>query len=209
MNREPPMRWLIFAVSVSALAASAAVAQSMQIHGVTGYLSEYDLSAVVSGEAASGMQELSGPLTIKHVGLCSHDGPNENSELYQARIRERVSPCHGHAEFRWSRVQLSRLLVGILQWRLDLHRWAEPAAKAVGTIGLRRLAGSFRESERERAVRGRSGSRLIRGIDSRSARERSAGRDALPHRKSPPRRLRWTAMWQLFPLGINHAAHSY
>ena len=47
------MRWLIFAVSVSALAASAAVAQSMQIHGVTGYLSEYDLSADVSGEASA------------------------------------------------------------------------------------------------------------------------------------------------------------
>ena len=203
------MRLLIFAVSVSALAGSGAVAQSMQIHGVTGYLSEYDLSAVVSGEASSGMQDLSGPLTIKHVGLCSHDGPNETSELYQARICERVSPCHGHAEFRRPRVQLSRLLVGILQWRLDLHRWADPAAQAVGTIDLRRLAGSFRESERERAARGRSGSRLIRGIRSRTARERSAGRAALPHRNSPPRRRRRTAMWQLFPLGISHTAHSY
>ena len=44
---------------------------------MTGYLSEYDLSASVSGEASKGIEELSGPLNIKHVGLCTHAGPNE------------------------------------------------------------------------------------------------------------------------------------
>src|SRR5271166_4984486 len=72
-----PMRLLIFVVSVSALAASAADARSLQIHGVTGYLSEYDLSASVSGEDSKGKEELSGPLNIKHVGLCTHNGPDE------------------------------------------------------------------------------------------------------------------------------------
>ena len=71
------MRLLIFVVPLSALAASAAEAESLRIHGVTGYLSEYDLSATVSGEATRGIAELSGELNIKHVGLCTHDGPNE------------------------------------------------------------------------------------------------------------------------------------
>jgi hypothetical protein len=71
------MRLLIFVASVSALAASAVEARSLQIHGVTGCLSEYDLSASVSGEASNGIEKLSGPLNIKHVGLCTHDGPNE------------------------------------------------------------------------------------------------------------------------------------
>ena|SRR5208283_1219517 len=71
------MRSFIFFVSVSALTASAADARALQIHGVTGYLSEYDLSASVSGKPSKGIEELSGPLTIKHVGLCTHDGPNE------------------------------------------------------------------------------------------------------------------------------------
>jgi hypothetical protein len=131
---EPPIRLLIFVVSMSALAASAADSRSLQIHGVTGYLSEYDLSASVSGEASKGIEELSGPLNIKHVGLCTHDGPNEMLS-YLARIRQRVRPCHRDAEFRRSRVQLSRLFVGILQWRPNLHRGAEPAAQAVREIG--------------------------------------------------------------------------
>jgi hypothetical protein len=71
------MKLLIFVVSASALGASAVDARSLQIHGVTGYLSEYDLGASVSGEASKGIEELSGPLNIKHVGLCTHDGPNE------------------------------------------------------------------------------------------------------------------------------------
>ena len=60
------MRLLIFVVSVSALAASVADAQSLQIHGVTGYLSEYDLSASVSGEISKGIERLYGRLNIKH-----------------------------------------------------------------------------------------------------------------------------------------------
>jgi hypothetical protein len=58
--------------------APAAAARSLQIQGVTGYISEYELTADVSGQAPStGPEELSGPLHVKHVGLCTHTGPNE------------------------------------------------------------------------------------------------------------------------------------
>jgi hypothetical protein len=72
------MRLLVLTVCAGALVAPAAAARSLQIQGVTGYLSEYELTANVSGQLAdSGTEELSGPLNVKHVGLCTHAGPNE------------------------------------------------------------------------------------------------------------------------------------
>ncbi len=59
---------------------------------MTGYLSEYDLSANVSGEAFNGIEELSGPLDIKHVGLCTHDGPNETLSYLKLEFVSLSSP---------------------------------------------------------------------------------------------------------------------
>jgi hypothetical protein len=65
-------------VGCGAFVAPAAAAESLQIQGVTGFLSEYELSASVSGQSPNGgTEELSGLLNVKHVGLCTHDGPNE------------------------------------------------------------------------------------------------------------------------------------
>lgn len=52
-------------------------AESLQIHGVTGYAGEYELSGSVVEQDLNGRKEFSGPLTVKHVGLCTHDGPKE------------------------------------------------------------------------------------------------------------------------------------
>jgi hypothetical protein len=72
------MRLLALVVCAGALVAPAAAARSLQIHGVTGYLSEYELTANVTGQLTDGAtEELSGPLIVKHVGLCTHAGPNE------------------------------------------------------------------------------------------------------------------------------------
>jgi hypothetical protein len=72
------MRLLVSVVCAGAFVAPSALARSLQIQGVTGYLSEYELTADVSGQlAAGGTEELSGQLSVKHVGLCTHDGPNE------------------------------------------------------------------------------------------------------------------------------------
>jgi hypothetical protein len=52
-------------------------AEPLQIHGTTGYASEYELSGSVAEHNMNGRKEFSGPLTVKHVGLCTHDGPKE------------------------------------------------------------------------------------------------------------------------------------
>jgi hypothetical protein len=60
----------------------------MQVTGTAGFLGEWELSATVDGDAASRGQtkRYSGPLTMKHVGLCTHDGADEQSGQMQLQI---------------------------------------------------------------------------------------------------------------------------
>jgi hypothetical protein len=70
------MRPVSFLLASSFLAAPAC-AEPLQIHGTTGYASEYELSGSVSEQDLKGKTEFSGPLIVKHVGLCARDGPKE------------------------------------------------------------------------------------------------------------------------------------
>jgi hypothetical protein len=62
---------------VLALAAGAAQAQSLRVTGTAGYVSEWELNGEATQTAADPIKEFAGPLTLKHVGLCSRDGPQE------------------------------------------------------------------------------------------------------------------------------------
>ena len=48
-----------------------AQAGSAWVSGKVGFLSEWELSAEVNENATTGRKDFSGPLTIKHVGLCA------------------------------------------------------------------------------------------------------------------------------------------
>jgi hypothetical protein len=68
-----------------------AYAEQLQIHGTTGYTGEYELSGSVSERDLNGKKEWSGPLTKRHVGLCTRDGPKET--VVEIRIQlARSSP---------------------------------------------------------------------------------------------------------------------
>ncbi|MGP0092795.1 MAG: hypothetical protein ACLPKB_23070 [Xanthobacteraceae bacterium] len=113
------MRLLVIVVGVSALAAAAAADERfLQVHGVTGYLSEYELSGSVSGMASNGVEELSGPLNIKHVGLCTHDGPNEMLTHLELEFTNASAPITATLNFDGHecsyRGYLSESYVGIL-----------------------------------------------------------------------------------------------
>ena len=71
------MRPVSFLLTLSFLSVLPARAEPLQIHGTTGYAAEYELSGSVSEQDLNGKKEFSGPLTVKHVGLCTHDGPKE------------------------------------------------------------------------------------------------------------------------------------
>ena len=85
------MKLLVLTICVGVLIAPSVVAQTLQIRGEAGYLSEYELTAAVSGQSADqGREELSGPLIVKHVGLCTHAGPDE----MLGRLKIRFASSH-------------------------------------------------------------------------------------------------------------------
>ena len=72
------MRAFFLPIILSALA-TPAVAQSLQVIGYSGYLGEWELTATVTERISSRTKEYSGPLTMRHVGVCTQDGPEEKT----------------------------------------------------------------------------------------------------------------------------------
>jgi hypothetical protein len=66
--------------------ATPASAQSLQIVGYSGYLGEWELTAIVTETTSGHIKEYSGPLTMKHVGVCTQDGPEEKTGEMRVRI---------------------------------------------------------------------------------------------------------------------------
>jgi hypothetical protein len=66
--------------------AIATVPPSLQVSGYAGHLGEWELTAALSKIAPARMRELSGPLTMKHIGLCSQDGPEEKTGAMRLRL---------------------------------------------------------------------------------------------------------------------------
>jgi hypothetical protein len=71
------MRALLMCAAAAVLATHVRGHSVLQLYGKTGYLGEYELSATVSEQISNGKTEFSGPLVVKHVGLCTHTGPQE------------------------------------------------------------------------------------------------------------------------------------
>lgn len=59
--------------------AAPAQAQSLQVVGYAGALGEWELTATVTERARLWTKEFSGPLSMKHVGICTQDGPEEKT----------------------------------------------------------------------------------------------------------------------------------
>ena len=70
------MRTLLPLFALGALAAPAQ-AQSLQVVGYAGVLGEWELTATVTEKARLWAKEFSGPLSMKHVGICTQDGPEQ------------------------------------------------------------------------------------------------------------------------------------
>ncbi len=52
---------------------------SRQVIGYAGVLGEWELTATVTETASLRTKKFSGPLTMKHVGVCTQDGPEEKT----------------------------------------------------------------------------------------------------------------------------------
>jgi hypothetical protein len=79
------MTWMI---------AAAAGAEPYAASGQVGYLQEWELKASLARTVSGGRTEYSGPVTLRHVGLCSVNGVEEKS----GNMRLTLSRAPGAAE---------------------------------------------------------------------------------------------------------------
>ncbi len=85
-------------VAAAVLAAAVpAQARSLRIEGTSGYLSEWELKAEVTATMSRGREEFSGPVTLRHVGLCSPNGAVEKSGTIKFHISKSVWSSQIHA----------------------------------------------------------------------------------------------------------------
>ena len=79
------MRTLLLLFVLAAFAAPAQ-AKSMQLVGYAGVLGEWELTATVTETALGRTKQFSGPVSLKHVGICTQDGPEEKTGEIRFRI---------------------------------------------------------------------------------------------------------------------------
>jgi hypothetical protein len=82
---ERRLRALLVVITFVA-AVGAAQPQSLRVVGTAGYVSEWELSGETAPTVAGPIKEFAGSLTLKHVGLCSRDGPQEETGEIKFRI---------------------------------------------------------------------------------------------------------------------------
>ena len=103
------MRPVGFLLTLSLLAVPAR-AEPLQIHGTTGYAGEYELSGSVSEQDSNGKKEFSGPLTVRHVGLCTRDGPKETVGEIRFELTQSSSRVTATLDFEGSKCTYKGML---------------------------------------------------------------------------------------------------
>lgn len=78
-------------VLLTAALGTTCLAQPRNIAAKFGFLGEYELSAAVSPETSGAEHTLTGPMTIRHVGLCTHNGPDESRGEISVRLADAKS----------------------------------------------------------------------------------------------------------------------
>jgi len=80
------VRVLLLLVALGALSAPAR-GESLQVTGYAGVLGEWELTGtVVTGTTSWLTREYGGPVTMKHVGWCTQDGPEEKTGEIRLQI---------------------------------------------------------------------------------------------------------------------------
>lgn len=88
------MRALLSVILICA-GAPAALAQSWSASGQVGYLSEWEMKASLARTVTGGGEDYSGPVTLRHTGLCSVNGVEEKSGTVRLTVSPRSSAVEG------------------------------------------------------------------------------------------------------------------
>ena len=85
------MKVLLVLVALGALAAPAR-SQSLEVTGYSGVLGEWELTATVApGKSSQRIREYAGPMTMRHVGWCTQEGPEEKTGEMRLEITPQSS----------------------------------------------------------------------------------------------------------------------
>jgi hypothetical protein len=88
------MRTLAIAMMTCVIAAAAG-AEPYAASGQVGYLQEWELKASLARTVSGGRIEYSGPVTLRHVGLCSVNGVEEKSGKLRLTMSRGPSAAEG------------------------------------------------------------------------------------------------------------------
>ena len=69
----------IFQLAVLGVLATPAGAESLEVLGYVGVLGEWELTGNLTEGGSGPRKAFSGPLKMKHVGICTQDGPEERA----------------------------------------------------------------------------------------------------------------------------------
>jgi hypothetical protein len=89
------MRSLLLSAVFVCAGAATALGQSYSVEGQAGYLQEWEIKASLKKTVTSAGVNYDGPVTLRHVGLCSVNGVEEKSGVVQLKVSRRTSAIEG------------------------------------------------------------------------------------------------------------------
>jgi hypothetical protein len=91
--------WRFIILLIQALPAilsiNSALAQSYAANGQIGYLQEWEMKASLARTVTSSGVNYHGPVTLRHVGLCSVNGVEEKSGVVRLRVSPKTAGIEG------------------------------------------------------------------------------------------------------------------
>ena len=85
---------LVCAGAMTAFAQTSS-AQTYSAKGQVGYLGEWEMKASLAKTVTNSGTDYDGPVTLRHIGLCSVNGVEEKSGTVQLKVSRRTSAIEG------------------------------------------------------------------------------------------------------------------
>ena len=85
----------LLAAALICTGAPAALAQSYSVSGQVGYLQDWEMKASLVRTVTGTVEDFSGPVTLRHIGLCSVNGVEEKSGTIRLKVSAKSSAVEG------------------------------------------------------------------------------------------------------------------
>ena len=85
LAREQVVKAFGLAVMLGVMA-TLSPARALEVSGTSGFLGDWEVTATVTETASGRTRDYRGPLVLKHIGLCTQDGPLEKKGEMRLQI---------------------------------------------------------------------------------------------------------------------------